>query len=1286
MLAKNVLIVMISIILAIIVVIPSNVYAKNGINNLEMKHIKYININLKDKIENKVKYIINKGIVSHKYIYIPNFYSKNKGIGPLYKSAPAPMGLADYGLKIINGQNVFYSYKTPSIMGYIYLNDLYDFYMLGDSPYTISIQLNAVLNNVTIGGNSSFVFWTQNVVDYSIRTNTLQFVDNIWNFSSTSFNMTSNSIYSGNGTIVPGIFYYAVGPTIKISMPFILYLYLNTTIIDGKTAVFFNYTVLSSRNKYSGTYDEVLFNSTYNTNPNFVTPYPYFYVSGNRTTPSGLLNDAEMIIGGAGGGSNTNIYNLNGTIDLKVYNTSAKKMEMPPSLWDVGSDTGETAMGIAVSPYTGKQFYLNSGPSFIYMVYGEYPIIQGKTFVGAISPTNSFVFISRGKTFNISNSTWLPLGVTNLTGMYSFTLPNGSYSILIELSDYKPVIINNIPTLKRYLPLVFNYSYGIYTPLYAFSNKQLENLSKNQNGQTVGNGTIKNPYIIINNQYGAIKPEFGLMNDFGFPVFSGIMFLNINYYVKFIDMPSFLIYYQNNSIIRYYNLPDYNYLNIEFYNDSHIIFTNDHFISGWFPNLSMPILGSMILWNVTNSLIASNTFYSEGISLYIYNAPNVNSNNVIWGNYFKESQFDLTQYANYVQNGTSPIGLYVDASGNIIYNNCFEVNNPAVSPNMNIYFGNQVIYKNKWNISKEPLNYTYSFDGENLTGNIFNTGYQGGNFWINFNGKLPFNNYGQIQTGGDYIPLTFYQIPVNFVESGLPPNMIWSVKIYIPTELIYVEQNSTSATITFYLMPGLYLAYIQNISGYIQNISEINLNVQTMMNIYVSFKPLYSLNFVESGLPQNSEWGIYINNNTYMTNKSSISIILPQNYYHYYVISPAQYKATKESGNIYLNSNMTIEIKFYLPKYTITFIESGLPQNIPWYVNITGPEKLNSSALTNSISFTIPNGTYEYRVGVISNIYYTLNPEGTFVVGGTNYSINIQFLKYNFVGVVKFIENGLPNGTSWSVNINNISYTSNSDVISINLTYGKYSFNVFIPNNNNYTINPSSGIINLNSPYYVEQINFTEKYYQLQFITSFNQRLIIYVNGIQYTFLRELTLNVTNGTYIFNVQTPDGYSANPQSGKIIVSSLNNTLIPIQININVNQILYKVTFTISGLPEGQQWSVYINNQYYSTYGKNITVSLPYGNYYYTINLPSGYSSTITNGTITAKQLSTNPTYSIYAFQKPINIIGIQMTSSSMIVFILMIIFFILAIVELVIIFKKYGKKKQPEEWKEQNIKN
>jgi hypothetical protein len=133
-------------------------------------------------------------------------------------------------------------------------------------------------------------------------------------------------------------------------------------------------------------------------------------------------------------------------------------------------------------------------------------------------------------------------------------------------------------------------------------------------------------------------------------------------------------------------------------------------------------------------------------------------------------------------------------------------------------------------------------------------------------------------------------------------------------------------------------------------------------------------------------------------------------------------------------------------------------------------------------------------------------------------------------------------------------------------------------------------------------------------------------------------------------------------------------------------LYKVTFTISGLPEGQQWSVYINNQYYSTYGKNITVSLPYGNYYYTINLPSGYSSTITNGTITAKQLSTNPTYSIYAFQKPINIIGIQMTSSSMIVFILMIIFFILAIVELVIIFKKYGKKKQPEEWKEQNIKN
>jgi len=74
------------------------------------------------------------------------------------------------------------------------------------------MQLNTILRNVTLFGNSSFVFWTQNVVLYTAHNHTLSFEDNLWNFTNSSFNLTPNSLYSYNGTVVPYSYYYAVGP------------------------------------------------------------------------------------------------------------------------------------------------------------------------------------------------------------------------------------------------------------------------------------------------------------------------------------------------------------------------------------------------------------------------------------------------------------------------------------------------------------------------------------------------------------------------------------------------------------------------------------------------------------------------------------------------------------------------------------------------------------------------------------------------------------------------------------------------------------------------------------------------------------------------------------------------------------------------------------------------------------------------------------------------------------------------------------------------------------------
>ncbi len=58
-----------------------------------------------------------------------------------------------------------------------------------------------------------------------------------------------------------------------------------------------------------------------------------------------------------------------------------------------------------------------------------------------------------------------------------------------------------------------------------------------------------------------------------------------------------------------------------------------------------------------------------------------------------------------------------------------------------------------WNITKQPAYITHYVNGFALSGSIINTNYQGGNYWNNFNGAIPYNNGGLIAYGGDYAPL-----------------------------------------------------------------------------------------------------------------------------------------------------------------------------------------------------------------------------------------------------------------------------------------------------------------------------------------------------------------------------------------------------------------------------------------------------------------------------------------------------------------------------------------------------
>ncbi len=1261
---KNIWAILVAIFL-VISLVPAFTSASNTIQNTYHK-VNVVNglneksTNLEVLKSNILKTLENDGIPL-KYVYLPNFNAQPQHgniVSPLYSSAPAPMGLGDFGISVNStGAIVPYTYETPSFEAKVTINNLYDFYLLDDGPYSVTFQLNTVLNHVTLFGNSSYVFWNQNVVFYSARTHQLTFLDNIWNFSSSAFYMSTNSIVSGNGTLVPGVFYYAIGPTFTVSYPFTVYLYLNSTVINDDTAVFFNYTVVSNGTSISGSYDTVLFNSSYGMPTGYVTPQPYYLVSGSQITPNGyLLNDAEIMIGGPGGGSTTMIYNINATMNLLYYNSTLKSYRNVPAAFDFGTDTGETSEGIA-EYWANETAYLQPGPSFLFGMWNASMNNAFMNFNGQVTPPNAFMFVSPGNSFNESLSAWSPL---SLNGQYNFKLPYGNYSAKVMLSDYDPIITqlssSNVFRLHKDL------SMGIYTPLYAFNNNQLSYISFQ------GNGSESNPYVIFNNEYSPIDSIFAVFNDYTFPTFSGVLIMNTNAYVDLNNMPSFMVYYPSYYYVflNSYLLPTYNYLNFEFYNTTHLSLYGTQYISGWFTAyLNGFPLANVILWNSTGDLIAKNTFYSMGSSLLIYNPNSTVSGNVIWGNYFLESNLEKTINTIFLAD-QPPMGISVYSSYNTIYNNYFCVQNPAISIPYDIYTGYPALYVDSWNISMEPLSYYVIFNGYNLTGSILGTGYQGGNYWFNFNGMIPFNDLGYIYYGGDYLPLNYTSYTVTFVPIGFQ-NLTWSVEIINPSTLL-VLNFTTTANDTFYLLPGTYVVFILPPAGYTTPVNELVLTVTSNMVVPVNFYKLYSVTFVEKGLPQGTEWGVNVNGSI-MESTGNISFSLTNGSYTYSVMPIPGYYAIPSSGTFTVNgANLTINIKFEQVKYSVIFNEVGLPAGTKWYVNLSNGQSFSSS--TSTIVFNEPNGTYSYTIATVNEIYHTSSFSGTFGINGNSYSETVTFTE--MVYPVTFNEMGLATNYAWTVEINNVEYSTGQNSLTVNLPNGTYSYIVY---SSGYSPSPSSGTFTVNGSSTVINIKFTEVYYTITFIESglaSGTTWSVTINGNMLSSTSNtITFSEPNGTYQFIVGNVAGYSLTPSSGVVTVNGASQT-----VNVTYKAILYTVTFQEYGLPSGANWSVTINGKTYYSTSNVITVTLPYGNYSYSISLPSGYKAPIQNGTISSSQLMVSPVLAVsstYTGISPLDIVLI----------VIIIILVVIAIVEVFYYRKKIPKSEPPKEWKPEN---
>ena len=295
----------------------------------------------------------------------------------------------------------------------------------------------------------------------------------------------------------------------------------------------------------------------------------------------------------------------------------------------------------------------------------------------------------------------------------------------------------------------------------------------------------------------------------------------------------------------------------------------------------------------------------------------------------------------------------------------------------------------------------------------------------------------------------------------------------------------------------------------------------------------YSVTFNETGLPQNVSWyvlfNVFLNGTGTTTYDPSVIFDEPNGTYTYLVGDSHGFSVTPRQGNITVSGkDVVIDVHFSVKYYAVTFNESGLPSGFTWQINFAGKSvQINNS----SYEFLEYNGSHPFTISSGNSTYRPVPSSGTIVVSGSNVTELITFKKVEYT--VTFVEQGLANGNSWSVNVSGQNESSNGTVIYFNLTNGSYSYSV--PMIQGYSL--SGG-------------------------------------------LRNFTVHGANLTFNVSFVPPQPY----------------------------------TFIVTGLGAGAKWHVEIDGFNYSSNESFITIYLFPANYSYRVVLPYGYSGSKTTGTI------------------------------------------------------------------------
>ena len=964
-----------------------------------------------------------------KYVFLPNFASvsgiRAGHITPGYSQSPAPMGIGFYGLYNKSGAIGTQNYTFPDLAAHINLTQLQTMNLADGAPQGVTFQLNAVLNNVNLFGNSSYAMWTQNVIFYSARTHQVSFDLNIWNFSSPTASWSSNAIYSSTGTVnpYPGA-YIVLGPTYNLSNSNLnINLYLNTSLVGGRQAVNFNYSltgVQGTPGVVSGTYDQAVFSSSTNAAP------LHYFVSGTNMTPLGFIPyDAEIMVGGPGGGSTATIMNISGSMNLMYMNTTTNTFQNVPNAYDIGSETGETSVGVDVH-YVGSTAILTGGPSMVYGMWNETNSTFQTYNVTLNHGTNSYMFVGQNATYaSMGFWNWAPV---NYGKNFAYYLPKSTSYVWEGLSNNYNIANGSLnSTGYTYVNFTSNSTIGVYTPIIIDGNAQAAAVASR------GAGTAASPYTITADaNAGMLNTIFGQLNDYAFPAFPGLLVYNTNVHMN-IEQFSMNVNYTGvgGFITAFYGLPSTNGMNMWIYNSSNIEVENGIFNSWYSFQQTGYFEGTLTTWNSTNLYIYNNSFAVMSMGAFSYNAPDVKSNISYINNTFYDNAVNLgiplsSSYFYTLLCGPSPIGLMLFSNNTSLHGNIFSAEDPIQSFDYNYYTGMSANYS-----------------GDNLNGN----------YWWNYNGVGPYTNFGAVSTGAaDFTPMILpganitLNVPSASTQAGVGVSSFYTVTYNGLMVTIAPAYTGNSTVLFDVLAPKApnYTVFTIESTDYV--ISTMNSAAGTAVedvflgSTFVNTSAGQNLNFnlftgnmtVYNTNPDGASWAPVLNGVVQASTTASYETVSNIPYGVYFVGENANGLTTSLTYLTILESAGTFAS---VTTYTLTFTETGLASGTSWSVNVGGNVY---SSTTSTISINVPANTYAYSVTPPSG-YTVANGSGSVTVS-SNTTISLAFTQTKYT--LTFTETGLASGTSWNVTVNGHPYTSNTSTLTVTVSYGSVSYSV----------------------------------------------------------------------------------------------------------------------------------------------------------------------------------------------------------------------------------------------------